>query len=127
MRPASQETAALARGVGTILEELDARLVLMWAGEHGTARFLSQNRLSRPIVAFSEDRNALRGMALHYGVVPVYLEEPPEPEAFMRRAEEIVLAHGWAVGGERVVFVLGEPPGSREMGGLVRIHRLGIE
>lgn len=103
-----QQSAALASGVAAMVQDLDAALVVMWVNFDGSARFLSQNRLSRPIVAYSGSQPALRRMSLLYGVQPAYMSPPADTSAFLRRAEAELLQSGWAHAGDAVVFVLGE-------------------
>ncbi|MCH5378023.1 MAG: pyruvate kinase, partial [Planctomycetes bacterium] len=124
-RPSRYQSAALARGVATIVRDLDASMVVMWVNFDGSARFLSQNRLSRPIIAFCSDREALRRMTLMYGVQPIYMEQPQDSIDFIRRAESVLIQAGWVSRGEAVVFVLGETIPDSYSTNHVFIHTIG--
>jgi len=124
-RPSRYQSAALARGVAAIVRDLDASLVVMWVNFDGSARFLSQNRLSRPIVAFSSNRDALRRMTLMYGVQPVFMEQPHSSADFIRRAEGVLTEAGWVSRGEAIVFVLGETIHDSYSTNHVFIHTIG--
>lgn len=119
------QVEALAHGVGTIVRDLNAKMVVMWAEADGSARFLSQNRLTRPIVAFSDDDEALRTLSLLYGITPVCLEQPGSANDFIARVDALLLDRQWAERGDAVVVVFGEPLGQVDTTNNVRIHYIG--
>jgi pyruvate kinase len=99
--------AALARGVGVIARDVDAKLVIMWVHFDDGVRCLAQTRMWRPIVAFSADHKTLRRMSLLYGVTPTFMETPASNDEFMVRADGLLVQRGWARQGDPVVYVLG--------------------
>lgn len=126
-RESRYRTAALAHGVGVIVRDLDARLVVMWSQTGGGASYLSQNRLPRPIVAFSSRPTALRRMSVMYGVKPVLVDLPADTETFVRDVDELLLKNGWAEKDDAIVIVLGEPIGVPGLTNKLRIHYVGDE
>jgi pyruvate kinase len=124
-RPSRYHSAALARGVAAIVRDLDASQVVMWVNFDGSARFISRNRLSRPILAFSSNREVLRRMTLMYGIQPAYMEQPPSTTDFIRRAEAVLTESGWATPGDAVVFVLGETIQDSSWTNHILIHVIG--
>ena len=99
--------------------------MVLWASFDGSAVYLSLNRLSRPVVAFSADEAALRRMTLLYGLHPVYMPQPESTGEFMSRADDVLLESGWANPGDPVVFVLGEPIGRTDLANKIAIHHVG--
>ena len=126
-RSSKYRTAALARGVGTILEELDAPLAAVWSSHGGGASYLSQLRLPLPIVAFSADAAALRRMSIMFGIWPRFQEQPADTLAFIREVDSLVIEETWANAGDPIVVVSGQPFGRSGLTNDVRIHYIGDE
>ncbi|MEM1444980.1 MAG: pyruvate kinase [Planctomycetota bacterium] len=117
--------AAIARGVGVIVEELNPKYVVVWSQLGGSARYLAQARFRRPILAFSNDHRAVRRMSLLYGVHPMFMEMPDDPERFLLDVEKIILDNQWAQVGDAVVVINGAPLGSPGVTNKIRIQYLG--
>jgi len=118
-------TAALAHGVSTIVEDVDAKLVAMWSQLGGGARYLSQNRMSVPIVAASDDPATVRRMNLYYGVRPIQMDRPSDVESFGMAINSLILQQQWAVPGDSIVIIAGEPIGKPGVTNTIRLHCLG--
>jgi pyruvate kinase len=118
-------TAALARAVTGIVVDLEAKLVVNWSEAGGGARFLSLNRLSVPILAFSSSKEALRKMSLLFGVAPCYLERPRSTEEFLTKVDYFVTETGFAVKGDATVVVKGDPIGTIGVTNEIRVHYVG--
>ncbi|MEX0744200.1 MAG: pyruvate kinase [Phycisphaeraceae bacterium] len=118
-------TAALAHGVSTVVKDLQARFVVTWSELGGGARYLSQNRMTMPIVAISSNEAALRQMCLMFGVVPVLMARPASSELFIHQMDQLLLGNGWAEQGDPVVLVMGEPLGTPGVTNELRIHYVG--
>ena len=121
----SHRLTAIARGVAAIVEELNPRYVVVWSQLGGSARYLAQARFRRPILAFSSDEGAVRRMSLLYGVHPMLMDLPNDPERFLGDVEQIILQNKWAAVGESIVVVKGSPMGSPGVTSKIRIHYLG--
>ena len=104
-------TAALARGVATVVRDLGAKLVVTWSQRGGGARYLSRNRLGVPVIAACSDMAVLRRMSILYGVVPVLMSRPDSRSAFSEQVDELVTRSGWVSFGDPIVLVAGEPLG----------------
>ena len=118
-------TAALAHGVSVIVNDLDARFVVMWSELGGGARYLSQNRLRVPIIAVSSNEAALRQMSLLFGVRPLYMPRPDSPDAFLHAIDKTMLERHWADEGDAIVIADGEPLGTPGVTNKIRIHYVG--
>lgn len=118
-------TAALAHGVAVVVKDLDARCVVTWSQLGGGARYLSQNRLTVPIIAASSNRAALRHMSLLFGVTPVAMELPKSTEQWLTDMCHYILENHFAGDGDAMVIVKGEPLGTPGITNKLRIHYLG--
>lgn len=124
-RSSRYRTAALARGVGAVLQELEAPLVAVWSSYGGGASYLSQLRLPLPVLAFSADPAALRRMSLLYGIWPIAKELPTLTTAFIEDIDALILERDWAKAGDPIVIVLGQPFGRPGLTNDLRIHYVG--
>ncbi len=118
-------SAAMAKGVWQVVQDMRLRLVVVWSQTGSTARLFSKLRMGVPILALSSDHRALRRMAMHYGVFP---QEMPPPETItdlIAWVDRFVRERQLAAVGERIVIVSGlsmSTPGT--MNNLV-IHTVG--
>jgi pyruvate kinase len=116
---------ALAHGVATVARDLDTRLIVVWSQSGHTARYLSQNRPSIPIIAVTSDPRAMRRMCLLFAVWPVQMASPGDIEDFVSAADDLLTERDWAGPGDAIVLVAGEPldvPGATNT---LRIHYVG--
>ena len=124
-RASKYRTAALARGVGTVLRNLEAPLVAVWSSHGGGASYLSQLRLPLPVVAFSADPAALRRMSIMFGIWPIYKRLPELTTTFIQEIDQLLLAQDWAKAGDPIVIVMGQPIGRSGLTNDLRIHYVG--
>lgn len=116
---------ALARGALRIVQELKAKLVVVWTQTGTTARVFSKHHFPVPIVALSPDHRSLRRMALHFGVVPQEMQAPPDLTVLIERIDEFVIARKYAELQDRILIIAGWSPGTAgSMNGIV-IHTVG--
>ncbi|MEM7680876.1 MAG: pyruvate kinase [Planctomycetota bacterium] len=118
-------TAALAHGVATICRDLEPRFIVMWSELGGGAGYMSQHRLQTPIIAVSSNHEALRQMALLFGVWPVYMDRPPDRATFLAEVDKLLLGDKLGDVGDAVVVVKGDPLGIPGVTNVIRIHYLG--
>lgn len=124
-RDSKYRTAALAHGVKVMVNDLDAKLIVMWSQLGGGASYLAQNKLSVPIIGLSSSSHALRRMSLLYGVVPRHMEKPETSADFVKAVDAMLLENKWAEKGDTVVMVMGEPIGRAGLTNKIRIHYVG--
>jgi pyruvate kinase len=118
--------AALARGAWRIVQDIGAKLVVIWSQTGATARVFSKHHFPVPIIALSSDRRVLRKMTLHHGVLPVEMTSAPSDMAdSIAQADALVLSRRLATAGDRIVLVAGWSPAMpNTMNGII-IHTLG--
>jgi pyruvate kinase len=119
--------AALAHGAWDIAADLNARAVVCWSQQGGTARYLSQNRFSIPVVAYSSDPGSCRRMALLHGVTPVCAAPPASGRTaeWILDVERHLLARRAACRGDAIVLLSGRPLGQAKGTTTLTIHRVG--
>ncbi|MEO0482372.1 MAG: pyruvate kinase [Planctomycetota bacterium] len=120
-------TAALAHGAYHIARDLDAKLIVCWSQNGGTARYLSNHPFSAPVIAYTSNERATRRMALLSGVTPL-LAAPPESgrlSAWCAQIDEDLLARGWVSPGDALVLVAGLPLGEVRATNTVTSHYVG--
>jgi len=120
-----QLSAAVAKGVWQIVQDLKVKLVVIWSQTGATARIFSKIRFPVPIVALSSDPRALRRMTLHYGVIPQEMSPPNEMSRLVEEVDRLTQEHKYATAGDRVVIVAGSSLGSPGMMNGVVIHTVG--
>lgn len=124
-RETKHRPAALAHGVSVMVQDLQAKCVVMWTASGGGVRYMSQNRLAVPIVALCEKPEVLRQMALMFGVRPVYARTPIDPKLILESAEQILLERGWANQGDPILVARGFPMGVIGTTNTVQVHYVG--
>ncbi len=120
-------SAALAKGVWYMADELQARAIAVWSEAGGMARYLSQHNFHVPIYAYTSSLIASRRMALYGGVTPIYTA-PPESgrlSDWTDMVEELIRAEGVTEDGDTVLLVAGKPLGALLAQSTVSILRMG--
>lgn len=120
-------SAALAKGVWYMAEELGAKAVAVWSEAGGMARYLSQNNFRIPIYAYTSSSIASRRMALYGGVNPIYTQ-PPETgrlRDWTDMVENLISSEGITEDGDTVLLVAGKPLGALLAQSTVSILRMG--
>ena len=118
-------SAALARGVWQMVQELKATMVVIWSQTGATARVFSKMRFPIPVLALSSDHRALRRMALHYGVLPVEMAPPNDMTDLVASVDKLVRGKPFNASGSRIVIVAGASLGTPStMNGII-VHTVG--
>ena len=124
-RASRYRTAALAHGVSVVVRDLDAKLIVMWSQLGGGASYVSQIRSSVPVIALSSNPEALRRMSILYGLFPYFMEQPESTATFIIQLDKLLIDQKWAVIGDPIVLVLGEPIGEEGLTNKIQIHYVG--
>ena len=120
-------SAAMARGVWHMAEEIGAKAVVVWSQTGGMARYLSQNNFRVPIYAYTSSGIGSRRMALFGGVSPILTEPPPTGMLWewTDQVEQMLIARGLVNEGDPVLLVAGKPLGANLAQSTVAILRVG--
>jgi len=115
-------TAAIARSVAQIIDEVGAKLVAVWSQSGSTARLLSKARVDVPVLALSSDETTCRQMALDYGILPYHHPVPEDAVDFVELVEALVVKLGLADVGDQIVLIAGRPLGAVGTTNTVLVH-----
>jgi pyruvate kinase len=118
-------SAAIARGVREIVEDLKLKLVVIWSQTGATARIFSKGRFPVPLVALSSDHGALRKMALHFGVIPQEMAPPENMLDLVQGVDALVRERKFAAVKDRIVIVAGAALGTPGTLNGVILHTVG--
>ncbi len=124
-RQGTKESAAIAHGVKTIVEDLDIRMIVTWTHLAESIVYLSQYHIPLPILGFSNRAEDLRKMTLLYGLIPMYMELPKSGSQFIQQVDQLLMERKWAKPGDAIVFVLGEPIQRPGISNRLVVHCLG--
>jgi len=117
-------TAAMARSVGQLVEDIDAKLVAVWSQSGSSARFLSKARIDVSILALSSDERSCRQMCLHYGVIPCCRPIPEDIRQFTSLVDKLIVENKWAQPGDRIILVAGQPLGAPGTTNSIHVHNI---
>ena len=117
-------TAVLSRCVAEIVDDSEAKFVVVWSQSGATSRLMSKARIDVPIIALSSDARMCEQMNLHYGVMPVCLPIPKDIQAFARQVEQLLLNRHLAQVGDQIVLVAGATLGEAGTTNSVMIHTI---
>ena len=101
--------AAIAHGVKMMARELDARYIVLWSQFGGEGVLISQQRMTRPVLAFTERERSINQLSLLYGLHPERMDRPESGSSFIRQVEQLLLERKWAEKGDIIIIALGEP------------------
>ncbi len=117
---------AVARSVCTSAEKLNASLIVAHTISGQTARLISQNRPSTPIVAVTPNESTFHQLSLVWGVEAVLM--PGFDESFIEaveRGDRELVRRGMAKEGDLVIISAGIPPGKSGGTNVMKAHRVG--
>jgi pyruvate kinase len=120
-------TAALAHGAWNIARDVEAKAVVVWSQNGGTARYLSQNRFTIPVFACSSDAASCRRMTLLRGVIPMCVQPPESGRItdWVAQVEKLLLARAVVATGDPIVLLSGRPLGQAKRTNTLALHRVG--
>ncbi len=118
-------TAALARAVARIADDVDARAVVLWTDTGYLPRLASKHRLDRPVIGIAHSEVAWRRMTLYYGITPVLASGGAHVEDRLSQADQIVRERGLASPGEMIIVAFGPRALTGLNTGTALIHTVG--
>jgi pyruvate kinase len=118
-------TAAIAHGARAVVQDINAKLVVVWSQAGGSARYISKHRFGVPVVALSTDPGAVRRMALYYGITPLQAQIPGHFDDLPLLVDQICSEHKLAEPGERAVIAAGAPLGIVGVTNSLSVHTVG--
>ncbi len=116
--------SAIAHGIAEIVTDTAVKFVVVWSGSGTMARYVSKLHLPVPVLAMADDEEALRRMALYFGVIPNDLG-CRTVEAMRAAVEQRAPEQGGLRAGDRVLLVGGTPSLDADPSTTIAIHTVG--
>jgi pyruvate kinase len=104
-------TAALAASIRTIMKMQPIRAIAVYTVTGTTARLISRNRPTCPILVLADSPRSARRVALYYGTVPHVLANPGDAAGVLREAILLAKRLKMASPGEHILAVVAQPVG----------------
>ena len=119
-----QVTHAVAQSSVNILHELDADAIVVFSVSGRTSKFISKQRPSKPVYAFSPSKRVFNCLSLVWGITPLIIPKINDAKRIIDAGEKI-LRNKKLIGGNNLVIIvtgLALKPGSTNM---IKIHKVG--
>jgi len=117
-------TDAISDATVRVAEEIDAKLIVTSTSSGYTARQISRERSSIPIVAVTPNPDIRRRLALTWGVETSVIPQAETTDELLAQASRIVREAGMASPGDLIVLTGGFPAGEGGRTNSLRVHRL---
>ncbi|HEX5645991.1 MAG TPA: pyruvate kinase [Nitrospira sp.] len=115
---------AICTAASSAAKAIAASVVVAFSERGTTARLISKQRPSAPIVAFTPFESVKRQMALYWGVRPYTMVEIEHTEVRVEEAERRLKAEGLSKTGERIVILSGTRVGQPGGTNLLKLHEV---
>jgi pyruvate kinase len=116
---------AIAAACASIAEHLPITAIVVFTQSGNTARLVSQQRPSVPIIAFAHTEQVYRRMALLWGVRPMLVTLVETLDNLEREVQRTLLEHGYGSPGDQVVMTGGLPIDHHGPTNFLKIVQLG--
>ncbi len=115
---------AMARSSVQIARDVGARLIAVFTQGGDTARLISKERPTVPVVAFSPSEGIRRRLGLYWGVSPQVLHPLRDTDEMVEAVQQHLLAYGMVAPGDRIVLVFGAPIAVIGRTNTLRVHQV---
>ncbi len=112
---------AISAAAHEVAKNIGAACIINYTSSGSTTLRSARLRPSVPILSLSHNLATARRMALSYGVYSLLVEDVHNTDGALERAKEIVLQHGIAEKGQRLVLTAGVPFGTPGSTNLLRV------
>jgi pyruvate kinase len=115
---------AIAHAACTIAGDLDFKAICAFTQSGATARLVSKERPTAPILAFTNQPRVLDRLALLWGVEPLPLDFAGDTDALIRRVEAELLNRGLAAAGDSVIVLGGSPLAAKGATNFLKVQKV---
>jgi pyruvate kinase len=115
---------ALARAAAALAAHTRARALVVFTKSGFSARLVSKERPTVPILAFTPDRSVYAQLALWWGVTPMTCEFRPTTDEQLTVLQDALLRGGHAVCGDTVVIMGSLPVMEGGRTNFLKVHRI---
>jgi len=115
---------AICTSASSAAAALDASVIVAFSELGTTARLLSKQRPTAPIIAFTPFEPVRQQMALYWGVLPHTMRQIDQTDERVHEAERRLKAEGLVKTGERIVILSGTRIGQPGGTNLMKLHEV---
>ncbi|WP_226346149.1 pyruvate kinase [Agilicoccus flavus] len=117
---------AITRAAAEIGQFLHAKYLVVFTTSGDSARRMSRVRPSLPMIAFSQEEQTRRRLALTWGITTINLPMIETMAEMVTHADEILLAQSRCTEGDAIVVVAGVATGVSGSTNTLQVHRVGV-
>ena len=117
---------AVAQSAVNILQEINAKGLLVFSVSGSTVKLISRNRPGKPVYAFTPSLKIYNRLSLIWGITPLYIPSIEDVQRLIKASENILIGKDLIKADDLVVIAigLGFKEGSTNV---IKIHRVGHE
>ena len=123
-RPDPTTNDAIAEASNNIVKTVGASAIVCFTSSGSTARRVSRERPSVPLLVLTPSQRTARRLGLLWGAHAVRTRDVANFEEMVAKAKRMALRHGVATGGQRIVITAGVPFGTPGSTNVIHIVRL---
>jgi pyruvate kinase len=116
---------AIAHAACSIAGNLDLKAICAFTQSGYTARLVSKERPSAPVLAFTHDRSVYNRAALYWGVAPLMVDFVDGTDALFDCVERELVRSHLAAEGDTIVVLGGMPVAAKGATNFLKVHRVG--
>ena len=116
---------ALTLAASEVADFIGAKFICVFTESGDTVRRMSRLRRPIPILGFTPSKSIRRRMELTWGARSYEVPRVGSTDEMFEQVDLVMLDHGLAEIGEKVLIIAGSPPGVIGTTNTLRIHRMG--
>jgi pyruvate kinase len=124
--PSDVIAQAVAQSAVNILDETDAKCIIVFSQSGKTSQLVSKQRPSKPVYAFTSRTATYNRLSLLWGITPMYIAKISDAKRLVEASENLLINKAFFEKDDLIVLVIGRglTVGSTNM---IKIHRVGQE
>jgi len=116
---------AITLAAAEVAEFIGAKFLVVFTESGDSARRMARLRCEIPMIVLTPHENILRRMALSWGVTSFLVDPVTHTDAMFGQVDDVLLGHGLAELGDKVVVIAGSPPVIAGSTNDLRVHKIG--
>jgi pyruvate kinase len=122
--PPSPFPDAVARMAVLAARDVDARLIVVFTQGGESARLISAERPTVPVIAFSPHEGIRRRIGLYWGTLPRVMLPVRDTDEMVEMVQQHLIASGYVAPGDKIVVVHGAPISIKGRTNTIRVHQV---
>ncbi|MDP3279090.1 MAG: pyruvate kinase [Deltaproteobacteria bacterium] len=116
---------AMAKVAVQAAHDVGAKVIAVFTQSGDSARLVSMERPSMPIVAFSPSEGIRRRLGLNWGITARVMLAVRDTDEMVEQVQRRLLSEGFVQPGDRIVVVFGAPVSVKGRTNSIRVHTVG--